>query len=189
MTDQPNNLPLNASDAEHKEALAAIAEQLLTARFRHLDAIEQQKNAHSQSQERLDVARREERAVWAQYEPALRQALLEQEKQGAQPRLECAAGVFRWEELPERVGIANLALLHTWTQRTTGDLVFLCATLPPFMLPATDEKDDQPTQSLEREGEFDLAEAETLVTEFYRRTGLLPEGCQLKAPGRVPVLD
>ena len=166
-----------------QDYLSTIAEQLYAARRRREAACVRSEATQTDARARVEAAQSEEQSLWAQFEDYLLEALRWQEQQSGTARLPCALGVFSLEEVPGEVAITDLSQVHEWTRRLSGELVSLSA-LP--VAPQAQSEAPQAQQSLDP-GHH--AAADALVTRFYRRTGLLPEGCHLTPARRKPMLE
>ena len=178
----PNSKPSHL-DLDEEDYLSFIASQLLLMRHRYQHALARQEQMRYQADSHVQAAHVAQQATWAQFEDYLLEALRWQEQLTGTARLPCDVGVFGLEEVPGEVTITNLSQVHEWTRRLSGELVSLSA-LP--VAPQAQSEAPQAQQSLDPSHHTAV---NALVTRFYRRTGLLPEGCHLTPARRRPMLE
>ncbi len=191
MTPDPIPNPANPDRGE-EDYLSVIASQLLAVRHRYHHALAQQEQMLHQANSHVQAAHDAQQAVWEEHEDYLIEALRWHEKKSGSSRLECEVGVFYLDEEPARVIIRDAEQVRRWAHRMTGDLVFLGAALPGAAAPdaaAPTTTAPKATEAKVLTEAKALINAEVLVAEFYRRTGLLPDGCRLILPRPVPALE
>lgn len=151
---------------------SVIGVQLRHARLRVEDAGVYEGKAREEAASYVEAVKAQERALWQEFEDYLLQALLWQEKQTGSARLPCAAGLFLLQEAPPTLAVDDLTQVQGWAAHLSYDLMQFQAQLLAL-----------------HEGETaNAARTEEIVTDFYRRRGLLPDGCRLLPVRRVPTL-
>jgi len=150
---------------------SVIGVQLRHARLRVEDARVYEGKAKEEAASYVQAVKAQEQALWQEFEDYLLQALLWREKQTGSARLPCAAGLFLLQDAPASLSVDDLTQVQGWTARLIYDLVQFQAQL-----------------SLSEAGTANAATPEEVVTDFYHRRGLLPDGCRLLPTRRVPTL-
>jgi len=151
---------------------SVIGVQLRHTRLRVEDAKVYEGKAREEAASYVGAVKAQERALWQEFEDYLLQALLWREKQTGSARLPCAAGLFRLQEAPSTLAVDDLIQVQGWAARLSYDLVQLQSHLI----------------ALSEAGTGNAVRAQEIVTDFYRRRGLLPDGCRLLPTRRVPTL-
>jgi len=156
---------------------SVIAVQLRHARLRVEDAGVYEGKAREEASSYVEAVKAQERALWQEFEDYLLQALLWREKQTGRARLPCAVGLFLLQDAPASLAVDDLAQVQEWAARLSYDLVQLQARLLALA--------EGGTVNAARTQENVINE---IVTDFYGRRGLLPDGCRLLPTRRVPTL-
>jgi len=164
--------PFTTAPFDDEDYPSVIGVQLRHARLRVEDAKVYERKAREEAASYVEAVKAQERALWQEFEDYLLQALLWREKQTGSARLPCDAGLFRLQDAPASLSVDDLVQVQEWARRLSYDLVQFHAQL----------------SVLSEGGTSNAANPEEVVTDFYRRRGLLPDGCRLLPTRRVPTL-
>lgn len=154
-------------DFDDEDYPSVIALQLRRAHFHVEGALERERVMLADASARVEAAKAQEQAQWQEFEGYLLEALRWREKQTGSSRLVCAHGTFRLQDVPEAVALDDEAQVQEWARSLLADLALLCARLSSSSITTSQDNDE-------------------IVTDFYRRMGLLPAGCHLLPNRRVP---
>ena len=171
MTPQTAHAPKSSIDIE--EEFSALAKEILMLRGRHQEALLRKKHAVEEAVQRAESFRAAEEAVWRQNESYLSEALAYQEELTGVARFSCQFGTFTLQDMPPIVTVSDMNELQKWMGDFLANLMLLHSALPYDRLLKKDF----------------LGVTSPMLTDFYNRTGVLPDGCELSSSRRKPVLQ
>lgn len=179
MTPQPTHSIESGINIE--EGLLAIAKQILMLRCRYQEALAYKEKVVDEAVQRVESIRAEEKAVWEQHESYIFEALAHQEKLTGVPDFPCQFGTFTLQDTPPIVTVSDMDELQKWMGDFLANRMLLHSA--NFML-----LHSAPSEDLTTKKAFS-GMISPMLTDFYNRTGVLPDGCELSSSCRKPVLQ
>ncbi len=156
-----------------EEELSALAKRILMLRCRYQEALAHKEKVVEEAIQRADSLRAEEKAVWEQHESYVSEILAHREELTGVPDFTCRFGTFSLRDTPPIVTVSDMNDLQKWMGDFLANLMLLYSALP---------------QDRRTKKDF-YGMTSPMLTDFYNRTGVLPDGCELSSSCRKPVLQ
>ena len=179
MTPQTAHVPKNSINIE--EEFSALAKEILMLRGRHQEALLRKKHAVEEAVQRAESFRAAEEAVWRKNESYISEALVHQEELTGIAKLSCQFGTFALQDMPPTVTVSDMNELQKWIGDFLANRMLLHSV--NFLL-----LHSAPSEDLTTKKAFSGV-ISPMLTDFYNRTGVLPNGCELASSCRKPVLQ